>query len=83
MKIKKTRKVSIRVHPTVVEGLKLVADVDSMTVSDYLRGCLDYVFTGDQKNLPSYIRGEGLGAFFTVEDVEGWQDLIDILSEPS
>jgi hypothetical protein len=83
MKIKKTRKVSIRVHPTVVEGLKLVADVDSMTVSDYLRGCLDYVFTGNPKNLPSYIRGEGLGAFFTVEDIKGWQDLIDILSEPS
>jgi hypothetical protein len=33
--------------------------------------------------LPEFINIEGLGAFFAVEDVEGWQDLIDILSEPS
>ena len=83
--MKRTRKVSIRVHPTVVEGLKLVAeiaDANDLTLSDFVRSCVNFGLTRNLKHLPKYLRDDSYGEFPTLDDVTGWQDALEYVSQP-
>lgn len=71
----RTTKITIRVPPQSLRGLKAIAEIDG-TLADFVRGCINYVLTADHKHLPGYIQTEGLGGFPTVDDTEGWIALL-------
>ena len=68
---RRTTKITIRVPPQALGGLKAIAEVDG-TLADFVRGCINYVLTADPKHLPEYIQADGLGGFPTIDDIEGW-----------
>ena len=84
--MKKSRKVSFRVATEVSEGLKLVAEiaeVEDMAISDLVRSCVNYGLTRDSHHLPKYLRdGSYYGEFPTLENVEGWRELIEEVLGP-
>ena len=71
----RTKKITIRVPSQSLRGLKAVAEIDG-TLADFVRGCINYVLTADDKHLPGYIQSEGLGGFPTIDDIEGWIALL-------
>ena len=77
--MKKSRKVSFRVAPSVNEGLELLAQCSETTLAEFLRGCVNYILTADKESLPSFIKESGLGDFPQVDDAKGWRTLLDEL----
>ena len=75
--MKKSRKVSFRVAPSVDEGLELLAQCNETTLAEFIRACVNYALTTDGDHLPGFLRdGQDFPA---VDDAEGWRALLDEL----
>ena len=80
--MKMSRKVSFRVAPEVWEGLRLIAeiaDIGDMTISDFVRSCVNYGLTRDPKHLPRYLQDGSYGELPLVSDAETWKEFLDEL----
>ncbi len=84
MKVKQTRKVSFRVAPDVHEFLEVAALCSDTTLADFVRGCLEYILTGDLKRVPSFFfEDEGrakLGGFWPLADADHYKNFMDDIS---
>ncbi len=78
--MKMSRKVSFRVAPPVHEFLEVAAGCSDTTLADFVRGCLEFVLTGDPKRVPDFFLDEGrvdLGGFWPLADADQYKDWID------
>ena len=57
--MKMSRKVSFRVAPPVHEFLEGAALCSDTTLADFVRGCVEYILTGDPKRVPDFFADEG------------------------
>ncbi len=78
--MKMSRKVSFRVAPPVYEFLEGAALCSDTTLADFVRGCVEYILTGDPKRVPDFFADEGrveLGGFRPLADADYYKDWMD------
>ena len=82
--MKMSRKVSFRVAPPVYEFLEVAALCSDTTMADFVRGCLEYILTGDLKRVPSFFEDEGrvgLGGFWPLADADHYKKWMDEIKD--
>jgi hypothetical protein len=80
MKVKQTRKVSFRVAPPVKEFLEAAAECSDLTLADFIRDCLNYLLTGEQRRLPLFFREDGLGELWPLDNAMAYKRFMDKIS---
>ncbi len=81
--MKMSRKVSFRVAPDVHEFLEVAALCSDTTLAGFVRGCLEFVLTGDPKRVPDFFANEGrveLGGFWPLADADHYKNFMDDIS---
>ena len=78
--MKMSRKVSFRVAPPVYEFLEVAALCSDTTLADFVRGCVEYILSGDPKRVPGFFADEGrveLGGFWPLADADHYKNWMD------
>jgi len=79
MKVNQTRKMSFRVTPPVKQFLEMAADCSGRTLADFVRGSLNYLLTGDLRQLPEFFTAaeEPIGGFWVLDSVKEYERFVD------